>query len=107
MPANGPDCAKLVEPENAATHRMTAATVSRPRAARAPGLLARGFPATAARHACRSAIPFTRSGVTAELTVCIGTPDGDAHKTFPADAAGNVGAGRGNLAIANGQGRVG
>src|SRR5216684_2262882 len=107
MPVNGPDCAWLTEPETDAANNATTANISRLTSGRGfgvrPLLLPRGFPSTAARYARRCPIPFSRSGVATELTICICTTDRDAHKPLPSDAAGNVGAGGGNFTIRNGQ----
>ena len=58
-----------------------------------------GYPA-------RCPIPLPRSGVATELAICICTTDRNPHKAFASDAAGNVGAGRGNLTIGHGKGRA-
>src|SRR6266700_1473853 len=68
--------------------------------------LPRCLPATAARYACRSPIPLSRSGVTAELAVCIRTVDRDLHKALASNAAGYVRARAGNLTVGHGQGRA-
>src|SRR5262245_14817767 len=105
--ANGPDCALVSELASDAANKMAAATSSRRFKTRASvGLLARCFPAPAARYACRCSIPLPRSGVAVELTVGICTIDRNPHKTLAADGAGNVSAGRRNLAVGDGQHRA-
>src|ERR1700676_509066 len=69
-------------------------------------LLARCFPMTAARYACRCPIPLPRSSVATEVAVCISTIDRDAHNALPPDAAGNVCPGTGNLTVRNRQRRA-
>ena len=70
-------------------------------------LLTGCFPSTAARYACRCAIPLPRSGLATELTVRICTIDRDPHKSLASDAAGNVGATGRNLTVRHGQRRAG
>src|ERR1700676_901957 len=64
-------------------------------------LLARCFPMTAARYACRCPIPLPRSSVATEVAVCISTIDRDAHNALPPDAAADVCPGTGNLTVRN------
>ena len=91
----------------AATNNVPIASISRlipaPVPVVRPVLLSGCFPPTAARYARRCPIPFPRSGVATELTICICTTDRDAHKPLPSDAAGNLGARGGNFTIRNGQ----
>src|SRR5439155_18677210 len=102
--AKGPDWALLSELATAVTNKTAAAVISRRFRTPVPNcLLARCFPPPAARYACRCSIPLPRSGVAAELTVGICTVDRNFHKTLTADGAGNVSAGRGDLAVGNRQ----
>src|SRR3954470_7142657 len=102
--ANGPDWALLSVFATDAANKTAAAISSRRFRTPVPNcLLARCFPPPAARYACRCSIPLPRSGVAAELTVGICTIDRNFHKSPAADGAGNVSAGRGDLAVRNRQ----
>jgi hypothetical protein len=63
------------------------------------GLLARGFPSAAARHTRGRTVPSSRSGVAAELAIRKCATDRDPNHSLPSDAAGDVGAGRRDLAV--------
>src|ERR1700729_1312942 len=108
MPANGPDCAWLAELAAEATSNVTAANIRRrantKNCGARPALLARRFPSTATRYACRCPIPLPRSGVATELAIRICTMDRDPHKAFASNATGNVCAGRRHLTISDGHG---
>src|SRR3981081_1910964 len=103
MPANGPECAELAEPDADTTNNVMTAKISRRMTAGisaiGAGLLPRRFPSTATRYARRCPIPLPRSGVAAELTVGICRTNRDSDKSFPANAAGDVGAGSGNFTV--------
>jgi hypothetical protein len=70
-------------------------------------LLTGSLPPAAAWYARRCAIPFSRSGIAADLTVCISAVDRNPHCSFSSNAAGYVGARRTNLTVGDAQGRVG
>src|SRR6478672_3592366 len=96
-----------MEPDTDATSSVATANISRLKIPKMEAvwsvLLPRCFPSTAARYARRCAIPFPRSGVAVELAIGICTSDRYPHKPFAADAAGNICAGRRNLAVGDGK----
>jgi hypothetical protein len=69
-------------------------------------LLPERLPPAATRYARRRPIPFSRSGIAAELTVRICAADCNTDKTFPPDAAGNIRASGRNFTVRNGQHRT-
>src|SRR4051812_47812707 len=110
MPANGPDWARPTEPDTVPKNNVSAAAMSSLTAAGIwvlePVLLTRSFPAAAAWYACRRTIPFSGSGIAAELAICMCTTDRNLDETFPPDAARNISARRGNLSVGDSKRRT-